>query len=85
MNQNSMGSNFTDVGAGGAGGGYANLGGNGGGEVESSGGLISGHLDSLSSGSVGLSLWSTFFKPPHEKVVMTIVKITKKFIVFFII
>ncbi|MFL3007284.1 MAG: T9SS type A sorting domain-containing protein [Candidatus Neomarinimicrobiota bacterium] len=53
MSQNSMGSNFTDVGAGGAGAGYANLGGNGGGEVESSGGIISGHLDSLSTGSVG--------------------------------
>ena len=42
LNQISMGSNFTDVGAGGAGAGYANLGGNGGGDVESSGGIISG-------------------------------------------
>ena len=41
------------VGAGGAGGGYANLGGNGGGEVESLGGITSGHLDSLSTGSIG--------------------------------
>ena len=53
LSQNSMGANFTDVGAGGAGAGYANLGGNGGGDVESSGGIISGHLDSLSIGSVG--------------------------------
>ena len=53
MSQNSMGSNFTDVGAGGAGAGYANLGGNGGGDIESLGGIISGHLDSLSAGSVG--------------------------------
>ena len=53
LNHISIGSDFTDVGAGGAGGGYANLGGNGGGDVESSGGIITGHLDSLSTGSMG--------------------------------
>ena len=53
LNQTSSGSDFTDVGAGGAGAGYASLGGNGGGDVESLGGIISGHLDSLSTGSIG--------------------------------
>ena len=63
INQNSMGTNFNDVGAGGAGAGYANYGGNGGGGRNAGGaslssGMTTGQHAAFRSAEGGLAgLW----------------------------